>query len=119
MTRLILILTLASLACIVQAVPVATNQPTLSPTATHALIDKKRAVLAISMATATILPPPLVTVLYTAYTRDNHNIVRGAVYAGQQVAAVCDGLYCVMDDGLRIWRGCTDNNPDKLGCEAK
>src|SRR5690242_11540618 len=62
----------------------------------------------------------MVTITGNVWMRDAEGNAHGWLAAGQQVLAVCDGNWCVLsDNGLRFWRGCSANNPDKLACRMR
>lgn len=107
---LLLTLSLAVFACAAPAwVPTPTAIPLLTPAPN---------------ATATALPTPIETpnalgIVGTVYIREIPNGKRiGSLELGAVVNGVCSGDWCRIDAGY-VWRGCTDNNPNALGCQAK
>jgi len=38
---------------------------------------------------------------------------------GDTARAICAGGWCELEAGGFVWRGCTSDNPEKLGCEAR
>ena len=116
-TPLFLTLLLTALACNWQ---IKQADPTPVPTGTPAVT-----------ATATIHPTPTQTALPTppnalgitgnVYIRQSPNAndnELGILKIGDSVIAVCVGNWCRMTGGY-IWRGCTDDNPNALGCEER
>jgi len=63
----------------------------------------------------------IVTVLANVWTRDSVSNVRvGSYLGGKVVRAVCRGEWCYpANTDLKFWRGCSDNNPANMGCEAE
>lgn len=86
--------------------------PTVEPTVPTGVVANTVAV----DATPTI---PVITITGTVYVREvaNEDMVVGYMVEGQTVHAVCDGHWCEFDNGLKVWRGCTSDNPFNLGCE--
>jgi hypothetical protein len=64
----------------------------------------------------------LVQVTGNVYVRDDNNEVQGWLEAGTLVQAECEGNWCYIKGGqfkgLRFWRGCSEDNPDDMGCTA-
>jgi hypothetical protein len=94
--------------------------PTLAVTPTTVLSSTPEATTTPATTLTTPSPAPFVTVVGTVNVRDDSGRVVGWLEGGDRVRAVCDGQWCVLpgDDGLMFWRGCSDNNPDGLGCEV-
>jgi hypothetical protein len=91
----ILLLVLASLAC---------GAPTWAPAATP------------TTPPATNTPPNALVTVGNVYIRDVPNGTRvGSLELGATVYGSCSGDWCQIEDGY-IWRGCTDDNPEGLGC---
>ena len=61
-------------------------------------------------------PSPLVTVVGNVNIRTADGAVVGWLVKGDRVKAACNGQWCVLSDNTKFWRGCSDNNPDGLGC---
>jgi hypothetical protein len=86
--------------------------PTLEPTPT---------------AVPTDTPPPTpthdvferVTITGDVNIRDGQDVVRGWLKQGDQVFAICTGDWCYLGDGLKIWRGCTSDNPYNQTCTRR
>jgi hypothetical protein len=62
---------------------------------------------------------PLVTVTGDVFVRDANGAAQGYIPKGSTVYAVCTGEWCNLDGGLKFWRGCSSDNPYKLGCTSK
>jgi len=93
------------------------EQDAIAPTATSKVI----------LASVTVSPAPtlgatgtpnVVRITGDVYVRDTAGVVIGTLHAGEIVEAVCAGTVCTVDGGS-VWRGCVDNNPEGLGCEAR
>jgi hypothetical protein len=87
-----------------------TGLPTLpAPTSTQAL-----------GVTQTPTPNvPLVTVTGDVFVRDSQGAAKGYLLNDSTVYALCSGEWCYLDGGLKFWRGCSSDNPYKLGCTSK
>ena len=72
--------------------------------------------------TPAALTTPVATVVVrgNVYVRDNNDEVQGWLEAGTTVEAVCSGDWCHITggqfDGLKFWRGCSEDNPAGAGC---
>jgi len=102
MTRLLIILSLVSLACIAPATLAVPAQPaaTAAPT-----------------ATAT---PVTYAAIGTVYIRDAAGVATGAYLApGQAVQCTVDGDWCWIDDDRRVWAGCLEPNLVWKGCKER
>lgn len=55
--------------------------------------------------------------------RDMQDVVRGWLHAGQPVSAVCSMDWCTVVGGafhgMRFWRGCSSDNPERKSCQAR
>jgi hypothetical protein len=74
-------------------------------------------------ATANVTYTPLATVGTVAITgdvwlRDAHDVERGYLLQGAEVAAVCNGEWCYVG-GLKFYRGCSSDNPAGLACRMR
>ncbi len=56
--------------------------------------------------------------VYVHIRSDINSVVIGALYRGDIVSGTCIDYWCKVTDGF-VWRGCTSDNPDKLGCEER
>jgi hypothetical protein len=115
----LIVLALSSLSCLMSAAhietPPAQPSPTASPTRTP-----------VPTAEATVTANEVVrqitirAIVWVRAEPDGERI--GSLETGQEVELVgCDGSWCeVRTDELDgfVFRGCTDNNPDGLDCEA-
>jgi hypothetical protein len=115
----ILALILASLACGQQIV---TPTPTVSPP--PAFPTPSPAPTVTERPRATEAAVNTVTIRAVVWIRSEPDGVRiGSLETGQSVELIgCDGDWCeVRTDVLSgyVFRGCTDDNPDNLDCEAK
>ena len=63
---------------------------------------------------------PTVKVEGNVYVRDSNDEVQGWLEAGTEVQATCTGDWCYITggqfDGLKFWRGCSEDNPAGAGC---
>jgi hypothetical protein len=72
--------------------------------------------------TPAALPTAATTVVIrgNVYVRDNSGEVQGWLEAGTTVEAACSGEWCYITggqfDGLKFWRGCSEDNPAGAGC---
>ena len=70
--------------------------------------------------TAVTTPVTTVVVRGNVYVRDNNDEVQGWLEAGTEVQATCTGDWCYITggqfDGLKFWRGCSEDNPAGAGC---
>ena len=116
MKRTVILLALFLTACIgIPTLPppiTATPEPTLTP-----ILPTK---------TATPVPTQIHTVsiravVYVRQLADTDSPVTGSLETGQVVEIVgCAGNWCeLMDPPGFVWRGCTNNNPKKLGCAVR
>jgi len=114
LTLAILFVILLRLLSACAGLPTLAVTPTLTATSLVAVIPSP------TPAPAAIPSAPFVTIVGTVNVRDDSGRVIGWLASGDRVRAVCDGQWCVLtgDDGLMFWRGCTDNNPEGLGCEV-
>ena len=119
--RLALIaLTLSTLACMEQIV---TPTPT-APAATPTIPTPPAAATGTPSAVPTAEADTAV-IQATVWVRlsDNSDSDRiGSLTTGDRVEIVeCAGDWCKISEPISgyVWRGCTDNNPDNLLCEAK
>jgi SH3-like domain-containing protein len=108
MTRLILILSLAALACASPAwVPTATPTPLPAPTPTKPTLTG---------AWTAKIELPTVNVRKTPGGE-----VIDSLSAGETVTIIqCTGSWCQISKPAGwVWRGCLSDNPERLGCQAK
>jgi uncharacterized protein YgiM (DUF1202 family) len=119
MTRVLLSMTallVMSLACS-QAGAAPTPTPSLppaSPTPSAVPTDTPRATEA-AVNTVTIR-----AVVYVRQMPDASSAAVGSLETGELVPVVaCEGEWCEIEGGGFVFRGCTDDNPDGLKCEAK
>jgi len=123
MKRMIVILAMASMACLTQVtpamptkVPTTTLAPAAVPTNTPELITQDDPIR---------LPPTLEIHTYTVianklYIRDRDGEVAGYLDQGEMVTCMpADSGWCILDHGQRVWSGCLAPNPKDLGCEAR
>jgi uncharacterized protein YgiM (DUF1202 family) len=115
----ILALILASLACMEQiatATPTATLSPSPAPSATPTPESTQTSVPAAQdVQTATIQ-----ATVYVRAEPDASSPEIGSLTTGEVVEIVtCAGDWCQIEPEGYVWRGCTDNNPDALLCEAR
>lgn len=60
------------------------------------------------------------TVLQTVYIRDLSGAVVGYLPAGKKVSGSCKGNWCyIAGSDTKLWRGCSSDNPESLGCERR
>ena len=90
------------------------------PVTTTATAMATRELPQITAIVVTSSPPPLVTITGNVNVRDASGAVVGWLVKGDRVNAVCRGQWCAVvvgqHAGYKFWRGCSDNNPDSLGC---
>jgi len=74
---------------------------------------------------ATLTPVTgLIEVTGNVYVRDSNNEVQGWLEAGTLVQAECrEDNWCYVKagqfKGLKFWRGCSEDNPEDIGCVAR
>lgn len=61
---------------------------------------------------------PFVQITGNVNLRDGDGVAIGWLARGKAVQAKCEGQWCYLSDNSKFWRGCSDNNPERLGCEA-
>jgi len=107
---------LALAACSPEIVPAITGVvPTLSPTPTAGVL----AVPPAPTEVPTLSPARLLAIVGDVYIRSEPDgAVVGSLRRGDCREGVCVGNWCEIDGGY-IWRGCTDDNPERKRCEAK
>jgi hypothetical protein len=118
----LIVLALATLACGQQIVtPTPTVTPTPPPSASPSPVPT-----ATATPRATEAAADTAVIQATVWVRlsDNSDSDRiGSLTTGDRVVIVkCTGQWCEVKAGELsgyVWRGCTDNNPDNLLCEAK
>ena len=104
MTRLLIVLSLAALACVAPST-LAVSPP--AATATPA-------------PTATIAPLPEYTAVGYVYIRDASGVTAGDYFsAGDIIRCRLDGDWCILADDTRVWAGCLDPNPAGRGCRER
>ena len=103
---------LALAACSPEIVPAITDTvPTVSPVPTAQ-------VLAVP-AVPTVVPAKVLAIVGDVYIRNEPDgSVIGNLRRGDVVMGECVGNWCKIEGGY-IWRGCTDDNPDRKRCEAR
>lgn len=116
MKRLILILSLAGLACVLQAAPAAVVDVEAEPTSSPEIVIRDDMLTPIptrAIQTYTVTA-------YRLWIRDRDGYAAGYLENGDLV--ICkpsESGWCMLDRGRRVWAGCLDPNPEKLGCEAR
>jgi hypothetical protein len=118
----VLVLALSALACMEQVVtptpaalePSPTPTPSLVPTAT------RRAVTPSATAEADVQTTTIQATVYVRQEPDPNSAAIGSLTTGERVVIVnCQGDWCELERGGWVWRGCTDDNPEALLCEAR
>jgi hypothetical protein len=117
----ILTLILSSLACMEQVAPPSVSGMFTAVAATPSLVPATPTRRAVPSATAEDVQTT--TIQATVYVRqepDPNSAAIGSLTTGERVEIVsCSGDWCELDRGGYVWRGCTDDNPDELLCEAR
>jgi hypothetical protein len=103
MTRLLLLLSLASLACIAPAAMVAPTPPVSTVTAVPTVTQTEQ----------------VFTTTGYVYIRDAAGLAIDYLEPGETVTCTPAGDYCILSDTSRIWRGCLSPNPLGLGCKER
>lgn len=111
MARWYILPLILSLACSVTVLPMSTIAPKTPIPA------KIQAQIWTQTPEVTKTPPPL-QITGNVYVRNRQGVVVDSLLKGTGVAGTCQGDWCNIGSGY-IWRGCTSDNPDVLGCEAK
>lgn len=121
MKKLLLILTMASIACTVQKVPALTAAPTGFSSETPTKTPKPTARFdAIAAPTKTPAGSMYSVSAFVLYVRDRDGQVAGYLHHGDPVFCMpVESGWCMMEHGQKVWAGCLDPNPLELGCEAK
>jgi hypothetical protein len=109
------VLALSALACVVQTtIPTPTSTPSLVPAT-----PTRRAVPS-ATAEADVQTTTIQATVYVRQMPDPNSAAIGSLTTGERVEiAACDGDWCELERGGYVWRGCTDDNPDELLCEAR
>jgi hypothetical protein len=117
----LIVLALATLACGQYVTPTPTVSPASpsstapAPSATPTPEPTKISVPAQDVQTATIR-----ATVYVRAEPDANSPEIGSLTTGEVVEIVtCAGDWCQIEPEGYVWRGCTDNNPDALLCEAR
>jgi multidrug efflux pump subunit AcrA (membrane-fusion protein) len=117
----LIVLALATLACGQYVTPTPTVSPASpsstapAPYATPTPEPTKISVPAQDVQTATIR-----ATVYVRAEPDANSPEIGSLTTGEVVEIVtCAGDWCQIEPEGYVWRGCTDNNPDALLCEAR
>ncbi len=101
----VVLLTAAVLAILLSSCSAYVSPTVVSPTTTPAALTT---------------PVTTVVVRGNVYVRDNSDEVLGWLEAGTTVEAACSGDWCYITggqfDGLKFWRGCSEDNPAGAGC---
>lgn len=103
------VLLLAMLACSVQVSPAVLTLPTVQPTTKP-----------LPTVQPTVFQTNEFTTVGNVYIRETPGgTVIGSLTSGESVTGVCAGAWCELQAGGFVWRGCTDDNPESLGCSNK
>jgi hypothetical protein len=113
----LLFLVLSSLACTQAVVTPTPPAPTaLPPSPTPAATVTPQATGTASVNTVTIR-----AVVYIRAEADANSPAVGSLETGERVVIVsCSSDWCeIAEPSGYVWRGCTDDNPNNLSCEAR
>jgi hypothetical protein len=112
------VLTLATLACALPEFPPV--EPTPTPTPTPVPTATRRAAPSATSTSESVDTLTIQAVVYIRAEADANSAAIGSLQTGERVGIVaCDGDWCELERGGWVWRGCTDDNPDELLCEAR
>jgi len=112
------VLAISSLACLAQATPVYTPWPTFTP-AEPTITETQPAPMAI-VATRTSAKKTFIVSATWLWIRNANDDKKGFLHYGDIVECIpSKSGWCMIGQGLRVWSGCLEPNPDNLGCEAK
>lgn len=113
----LLTLALASLACTQAVVPFT---PTAAPSRTPAPSVTAQATVSPSASAEAVNSVTIQAIVYIRQSADATSAAIGSLTTGDTVEIVeCLGEWCQIKSGGYVFRGCTNNNPDELKCEAK
>ena len=116
MKQLILILSLAGLACVLQVAPATVVDVEVAPTPTPEIVI--RSDLLTPVPTREI--QTYTVTAYRLWIRDGDGDSDGYLENGDLVICkLSESGWCMLDRGRRVWGGCLDPNPMELGCEEK
>jgi hypothetical protein len=115
-------LAVLQLACVMSAVQVT---PEVTPTAPATLPPSPTPAATVTpQATGTAEAVNTVTIRAVVYIRaeaDANSPAVGSLETGERVVIVsCSSDWCeIAEPSGYVWRGCTDDNPNNLSCEAR
>ena len=110
---------LAIIALVILKCTACVGLPTLAVTPTTVVVTRPVPTATV-FPTVTTLPSFLnVRIIGNVNLRDKTDYIVGWLAQGELVKAVCEGQWCWLSSGLRFWRGCSDNNPEFLGCQTR
>lgn len=95
--------------------------PTLTPssTVTTLPVSTEKPILAATPSPDRFHFISILAAFLNVRSKPDGRLTGDVLRQGDTARAVCNGTWCELQSGGYVWRGCTDDNPESLGCSER